>query len=69
MDIGIKRLLERSKDPDQYRQIPGLFRKWELEQLIEPEFEYYIEEYGKSDAGETLYRLFKRKLSDEELPR
>jgi len=49
--------------------VPGLFRRWELEHLIKPGFEYFVEETGNDTGGEMLYALFCRELTEQEAPR
>lgn len=60
MSLNLDDLMRRAADPAEYRRIPGLFRRWELERIIEPGFEYYVEEHGKDDAGIELYTIYKR---------
>lgn len=69
MRFDLEALLRKSADPNQYRRVPGLFRRWELEHLIEPGFEYFVEEQGEDAGGTTLYALFKREHEEQEVPR
>ena len=41
------------------RRLPGLFRRWELAQLIEAGEDYRIEDAGAADDGTTLYAVYK----------
>lgn len=43
-------------------RIPGLLRRWEIEQVLEPGADVCIEEAGKASDGETLYAVFRREL-------
>jgi hypothetical protein len=49
---------------DRYRhewiRLPGLFRRFEFEQVIEVEREFYVEEAGEDDRGVALYRIYYR---------
>ena len=69
MTFDLDALLKKNADPKQYRRVPGLFRRWELEHLIEPGFEYFVEESGKDSGGSALYALFRRKWTEQEAPR
>jgi hypothetical protein len=40
-------------------RIPGLFRRWELAQIIEAGEDYRIENAGAAEDGTTLYAVFK----------
>ncbi len=52
--------MKRAADKTAYRRLPGLYRRWDLESIIEPGFEYYVEEDGKNEAGIELYTVYKR---------
>ena len=69
MKPNLADLLKRASDPHQYRRIPGLYRRWELEQVIDPGFEYYIEDHGEDSTGTQLYELYKREPAEDEVPR
>lgn len=43
-------------------RIPGLLRRWEIEQVLEPGADVCIEEAGKASDGETLYAVFRREV-------
>ena len=45
--------------PD-FRRVPGLFRRWELAELLEPGVDYRIEDAGETDAGARLIALYRR---------
>lgn len=45
--------------PDQVlRRLPGLFRRWELAQVIEAGKDYHVEDAGSACDGTTLYALY-----------
>jgi hypothetical protein len=45
--------------PDQVlRRLPGLFRRWELAQVIEAGKHYHIEDAGSACDGTTLYAVY-----------
>lgn len=41
------------------RRLPGLFRRWELGQLLEIGEDYRIEDAGAAEDGTTLYAVYK----------
>lgn len=41
------------------RRLPGLFRRWELAQLLEAGEDYRIEDAGLAEDGTTLYAVYK----------
>jgi len=48
---------------DEYVRLPGLFRRWELEQVVGVGAEYHLEEAGSSD-GTPLFAVYRRDRSD-----
>jgi hypothetical protein len=40
------------------RRLPGLFRRWEFEQVIQPGRDYRIEDAGSASDGTTLYAIY-----------
>ena len=51
---------------DEYVRLPGLYRRWELEQVIEPGVETRIEEAGTASDGTALYAVYRREPGDRE---
>lgn len=47
------------------QRIPGLFRLWELGQVLEPEVDYHIEDAGKTDDGAQLVAVYRSTARDE----
>jgi hypothetical protein len=43
---------------DDMTRIPGLFRRWELAELILPGQSYHIEAAGLSDDGTPLFAVY-----------
>lgn len=41
-------------------RIPGLLRRWEIEQLIEPGPDFHIEAAGEADDGTPLFAVYKQ---------
>jgi hypothetical protein len=48
---------------DEYVRLPGLFRRWELEQIVDPGADYHLEEAGSSD-GTPLFAVYRRERSN-----
>ena len=40
------------------RRLPGLFRRWELAQIIEAGKDYHVEDAGSACDGTTLYAVY-----------
>lgn len=53
-----------SATPSEFLRIPGLFRRWEIEQILEPGADFHLEEAGAAADGTPLYAVFRR-LPDE----
>jgi hypothetical protein len=45
---------------DDYVRLPGLFRRYELEQVIDLENEYFFEDAGRTAAGVHLVAVYRR---------
>lgn len=45
--------------PDELKRIPGLFRRWELAQIIEAGQDYRIEDAGEAGDGTVLYAVYR----------
>jgi hypothetical protein len=48
-----------SEAPDLYR-LPGLFRRWELQQVVEAGNDYRIEDAGTAGDGTPLFAVYCR---------
>jgi hypothetical protein len=46
--------------PTDFLRIPGLFRRWEIEQVLEPGADFHLEEAGNASDGTPLYAVFRR---------
>jgi hypothetical protein len=48
-------------DPDhEWRRLPGLFRRWEFEQVIDVDEEFLVEEAGHDEQGLALFAIYNR---------
>lgn len=59
-------LMRHAQEPSRYERVPGLFRRWELEDVIEAGHEYRVEEAGRDDSDSPLFALYRRACTDEE---
>ena len=46
-------------DQPELERIPGLFRRWELAQVLEPGRDYRLEDAGETDCGTKLIALYR----------
>jgi len=53
----------RPPSPYELRRLPGLFRRWELAQVVEAGEDYRIEDAGSTSDGTTLFAIY-RSVSD-----
>ena len=50
---------------DDFVRLPGLFRRWEIEQVVDPGVDFHLEEAGESSDGTHLFAVYRR----EQTPR
>jgi hypothetical protein len=50
----------------EWLRMPGLFRRWEFEQVIEIGDEFLVQEAGQDAAGTTLFTVYARPHVEEE---
>ena len=55
-------------DADDLLRLPGLFRRWEFEQIVEAGTDYRIEDAGTASDGTPLFAVYRRQ-ADEPLER
>ena len=46
-------------------RLPGLFRRWELTDIVEPGENYFFEPAGASDAGVSLFAVYQLERNPE----
>lgn len=46
--------------PEDLVRLPGLFRRWELSEVIDADREFIVEEAGEDQSGTKLFRIFCR---------
>jgi hypothetical protein len=44
--------------PEDFLRLPGLFRRWELEQVFEGSDEFYISAAGETEEGTELFSVY-----------
>ena len=47
-------------DLDEFLRLPGLFRRWEFEQVIDGSDEFHIEAAGTTEDGTALFAVYCR---------
>jgi len=53
-------------DPDAFARLPGLFRRWELPQVLETGRDFHIEEAGVASDGTQLFAVYRREHNPQE---
>lgn len=61
-----KKTLTPRTDPEQFIRLPGLFRRWEIEQVLEPGSDFHIEEAGEASDKTPLFAVYRRDPSQKE---
>jgi hypothetical protein len=61
-------------DADDLLRLPGLFRRWELEQIVEAGNDYRIEDAGTAGDGTPLFAVYRHQPDEpiegrREMPR
>lgn len=56
---------EHSEAGDSWIRLPGLFRSWEFEHVVEHDDDYLVEEAGECDSGMPLFAIFHRTRANE----
>ncbi len=46
-------------DQPELERVPGLFRRWELAQVLEPGCDYRLEDAGETDGGARLIAIYR----------
>lgn len=53
---------------DQFVRLPGLFRRWEIEQVIDPGADFHLEEAGEASDGTPLFAVYRRERTTSSTP-
>jgi len=51
---------------NEWLKLPGLFRRWEFEQVIRPGEDFYVEDHGACEDGTSLFAIYHRPHAEEE---
>jgi hypothetical protein len=54
--------------PDEFIRVPGLFQRCELQQVIKPGPEFYLEPGGKLTDGTQLFAVYARQPRGRRVP-
>jgi len=49
-------------ESDEFLRLPGLFRRWEFEQVITGSDEFHIEAAGATEDGTALFAVYHRQI-------
>ena len=49
---------------DGFIRLPGLFRRWEIEQVVDPGADFHFEEAGEASDGTPLFAVYRRERSN-----
>ena len=52
------------RTPNEFIRLPGLFRRWELEQVVELGTDFHIEDAGTAADGTQLLAVYRRTQGD-----
>ena len=55
-----------TNQPGEFLRLPGLFRRWEFEQVFEAGRDFHIEEAGTAPDGTLLFTVYRRENSARE---
>ena len=53
-----------ARQPDEFVRLPGLFRKWELEQVVQPGDDFHLERAGTASDGTALFAVYRQPGDD-----
>jgi len=53
-------------NPDAFERLPGLYRRWEMPQVLETGRDFHIEEAGTATDGTQLFAIYRRRHFKEE---
>ena len=56
----LNEVLQPVGDRDEWLRLPGLYRRFEFEQVIEVGRAFYIEDAGQDERGMALHRIYYR---------
>lgn len=57
---------DQSLAAEEFVRLPGLFRRWEIEQVLEPGTDFHLEEAGETSDGTQLFAVYRREHNQKE---
>ena len=51
---------------EEFLRLPGLFRRWELHEVVEAGPDFHFEEAGATDDGTPLFAIYRRERTNQE---
>ena len=48
----------------EYVRVPGLYRRWEIEQVIDEGYEFRVERHGADADGTALFAVYRRPTAE-----
>lgn len=67
VQVGNPRLYcmdDERDDHEDFLRLPGLFRRWEIEQVLKSGRDYHIEDAGEAQDGTCLFSVYERTPKD-----
>lgn len=57
-----------SADNDDFVRLPGLFRRWEIEQVVDSGADFHIEAAGEASDATPLFAVYRRQKTTSSNP-
>ena len=54
-------------DPEKFIRLPGLFRRWEIEEVLVSGLDFHIEAAGEASDGTPLYAAYWSEVTTPEI--
>lgn len=51
---------------EEFLRLPGLFRRWELQDVVEAGPDFHFEKAGTTEDGTPLFAVYRRERTNEE---
>ena len=65
--IGVSRPAPTNDRDHEWLRLPGLFRRWEFEQVIDVDEEFLVEDAGQGSDGTPLFAIYSRPHAGKEV--
>jgi hypothetical protein len=63
--MNTRTLSSLCEEPEEFVRLPGLFRRWEIEQVLEGGKDFHIEEAGTACDGTPLFAVYRREQPED----